>query len=78
MNIYYYSPREMVKLAAVNFDSTYVKPIGALIPPSYCENTLLGRARVVHSLSWLESFLPDSAFTAAVSDHFLMEFHKRS
>ncbi|MEE2903797.1 MAG: class I SAM-dependent methyltransferase [Myxococcota bacterium] len=76
-NIYYYSPKELVKLAASDFDSTYVKPVGALIPPSYCENTLLGRERVVHSLGWLESLLPHSTLTAAVADHFLMEFRRR-
>jgi len=77
-SIYYYSPRELAKLAAPELQSTYVKPIGALIPPSYCENTLLGRAKVVHGLAWLESCLPHSTLTAAVADHFLMEFRKKS
>ena len=76
-NIYYYSPREMTELAMPHFECTYVKPIGALIPPSYCEKTFLGRSRVVNSLAWLESKLPHSSVTAAVADHFLIEFRKR-
>jgi len=75
MEIFYYSPRKIIKLFKPSFSFVRLSPVGLVIPPSYLESIFLKRPRLLQSLNHLEkkAGLPLFSFLA---DHYCVVLNK--
>src|SRR3989338_6220070 len=73
---WYYSPKEIIRLANPYFDVELLRPVGLFIPPSYMVPFFTKRPRALRLLIWLEKRFSFSFF-ANRSDHYFLSLKKR-
>lgn len=74
---WYYNPKDISALANDFYTIRLVKPIGVTIPPSYLEQSFVGKAPMLNIFKGLDSVLTAS-FLAKYADHFLIILEKRN
>lgn len=77
VDTWYYSPVQFNFLFSEYFKKVAIKPVGVAIPPSYFENGLGNKKKIMSILKSIEDSLGSIASLSAVSDHFLMDMQKR-
>ena len=75
MEIFYYSPRKIIKLFKPAFSLLRLSPVGLVIPPSYLESVFLKRPRLLQSLNCLEKKLGLPLFSF-LADHYCVVLNK--
>jgi|TARA_R110000737_G_scaffold345097_1_gene373173 SAM-dependent methyltransferase len=73
---WYYSPKEIKKLAGSNFKVEKLKPIGLLVPPSYLSHWFSNKSWLISILAFKDRFLSFS-FLANYADHYYIQLTKR-
>ncbi|MES2557642.1 MAG: methyltransferase domain-containing protein [Bacteroidota bacterium] len=76
VSTWYYSPKEIIRLAGSHFDVELLRPIGLFIPPSYMAPFFTKRPRTLRFLIWLDKRFSFS-FLANRSDHYFLSLKKR-
>lgn len=73
---WYFNPKEIKDIAG-NFSIKKIKPIGLFVPPSYLQNSFLGKKWMVSFLNKLD-FLFGFPFLAKYADHYYIELQKNT
>ncbi|HLP55674.1 MAG TPA: methyltransferase domain-containing protein [Fluviicola sp.] len=76
VSTWYYSPKEIIRLAGSHFDVELLRPVGLFIPPSYMAPFFVKRPRTLRFLIRLEKWFSFSVF-ANRSDHYFLSLKKR-
>lgn len=76
VNTWYYSPRQIKKIAK-EYRSIQIKPIGIALPPSFLEKFFKKKKFLLKTLDTFETLLGFLPFLASVSDHFLFDLERR-
>jgi len=71
---WYFNPKDIIQNSP-SFDVLKVKPIGLWVPPSYLENSILGKKSILGILKTLDRVFHWS-FLSKYADHFYIEFEK--
>lgn len=74
---WYYNPKDIFVVANEYYITKKVKPIGVTIPPSYLEQSFVGKPPILTLLKGLDSILT-MASLAKYADHFLIILEKKS
>ncbi len=74
---WYYSPFSFYQIFKQHFKKLNSRPIGITIPPSYMENTLGKRKKIMNFLSGAEYIFGEISFLTNLSDHFLIDMQKK-
>lgn len=72
LQVWYYSPRQLVQYLGKNFILTAQRPIGFWLPPSYMDNFFKRRKGVLRLLNWLEQRTSNWQWLANRADHYLI------
>ena len=72
---YYYHPKYFFTFFKNNFTINKIIAIGIFIPPSYLNSFFKDKHRVLNLLNRVENFFGNNVFSAAISDHFLIEMN---
>lgn len=75
---FYYSDNELKSTFKPDFYCIQQKPIGLFIPPSYMENKMRKRPRLLKLLIKLEKAFANFSFQANSADHILMVLQKKN
>lgn len=70
---WYYSPNDISKIFAPEFENIKVKPIGFFAPPSYLESFFAGKKLLIRLISFLEKRLSFFRWQGKMADHFYIE-----
>ncbi len=76
-NTWYYSPGEMKKLAAKEFNVIDTKGVGLFVPPSYIEKFFSNKKYLLRVLTVFDTLLCRFSFTSSFSDHFILHLRKK-
>jgi len=78
MNVktWYFNPREINENSS-NFKVSKTKPIGLWVPPSYLENSVLGKQPILAILKMMDRLFC-WAFLSKYADHFYIELEKNN
>ena len=76
MPIYYYSPRQLIKLFEPYFKPVHTYSAGLFIPPSYLEQQFIKNKSTLRRLARWEQRLGNYSWTARFADHFCIAFKK--
>ena len=71
--VHYPTPRELAAMLQPYFEVNALRPLGAVLPPSYAAAWLTRRPRVLGALKRLEQRAMQSAWPAALADHYIIE-----
>ena len=78
LDIWYYSPAEIIESFSSGFSVTHHKPVGFFIPPSYF-NKLIGNKNIgIRMLVFLEGCFRNWSLLSNRSDHYLITLQKRA
>lgn len=72
---WYYNSKD-IKGIATNFSVRKVRPIGLWVPPSYLENSILGKPWMLSILVKLDKLFKSAVFSK-YSDHYYIELEKK-
>lgn len=73
---WYYTPKEIQHLAGKNYQTTYLKPIGLFVPPSYLANYFEKKKGLLNFLRFLDKFL-SFRFLSNRADHYIISLKKK-
>ena len=71
---WYYGPKTLSKVLTSEFKPKLQRPIGFFLPPSYIDPAFERIPKALDALWYLEKKISKSDWSAAMADHFLMEF----
>lgn len=74
---WYYSPKDIKKMAGSNFKVEKLKPIGLMVPPSYLSKWFDNNPWLISILAFKDRFLSLSIL-ANYADHYYIQFTKRN
>lgn len=72
---YYYHPKNFFTFFKNDFAINKFIAIGVFIPPSYLNSFFKNKHRILNFLNRIENFFGNNVFSAAISDHFLIEMN---
>ena len=70
---WYYSPRQIAKLASSSFIRAHKMPVGIALPPSYMESFFKRRSRWLHLLDRMEKRLSRFTLLCGMADHYIID-----
>jgi len=73
---WYFNPEDILSLTQNHFIKKMVKPIGVTIPPSYLENSILGKKPLLSIFKSIDRLITGE-FWAKYADHFYIEMSKK-
>lgn len=74
---WYYSPRQLRKLAGSSFYSVKIRPVGCFLPPSYLDRFFSKRKGLLGFLGRLEKRVANISFLSGCSDHLIFEMKRK-
>lgn len=77
VEIWYYSPKDIIDFCTPAFTFSAVYPIGLALPPSYLDGWFRNWPRLFRLLSWLDVKLRNWQGGAAFADHYLLVLEKK-
>jgi len=75
---WYYSPAELSAIFGDHFSTTFVRPVGLFVPPSYLEAWVRKRRLVFGVLQWLEKLFGNMARLSDAADHYFIVMQSKS
>jgi ubiquinone/menaquinone biosynthesis C-methylase UbiE len=76
MDVYYYNPTDLTRLANGTFKKTFQAPIGFFIPPSYLEHFFSKRPEWLHFFYTMEKLFGWLPMLSRFSDHYIIQLTK--
>lgn len=77
VDTWYYSPSEVKKIAAKDFNVRKIMPVGLFLPPSYLDSYFSKHKRFLHFLNFLEGLFGRFGPFSGIADHFLIDLEVR-
>ena len=77
VRVVYPTPAELERTLAPYFTATRLAPLGAILPPSYAQDWLANRPRLLAALTRAERAAQRCSPLAALADHYILEARRR-
>ncbi|MBC7863051.1 MAG: methyltransferase domain-containing protein [Bacteroidia bacterium] len=74
---WYYSPKEIIRIFAANFNAVNTKPVGLFIPPSYLNNYFGKKKITLNILNLLEKLFGEFSVFSDYADHYFIILEKK-
>lgn len=78
VTVFYYSPKEILRLMAEAFELTKLKPIGLFVPPSYLNPFFRRKKAFLWLLNAMDRMIANFSFLSDYSDHYYFEIRLKT